>query len=160
MNRDLLWDDRRKPGGARVIAYAGPRATSTRFGAGFLFVVSSLAFMWMTHKHVDGPPWIQVMLGVFVAFGVAVVAVSWPGSSRGRIEVSSSKLRFVGRDLFGADIELAARDVASFTSDTHPFRVYASMRSGVRIKIATFATLDAANEMVRELDALLASLGT
>jgi len=160
VERDLVWDDRRKPGGARIIAYAGPRASSTRFGAGLLFAISSLAFVWLIHKHIsEQPPWVFVIVALGFFAGAAVAAVSWPGSSRGRLEIAGGKLRFVSRGLFEGDIELAAAQIASFTSDTvesATCRVYAAMHSGVRVKLATYGTLDAANEMVRELEQALA----
>lgn len=160
--RAIAWDERRKPGGARAIAYAGPRASPTRFGAGALFVVSSLAFLFIAHRNVKQyPPWVDVMLGTFAVAGLAVAAASAPGSSRGRIEISNAKMRFVGRGIFAPDIDVAIANVVSFSADTNAegrYRVYAFMRNNVRVRLATFATVDAANDMVHELDQLLASL--
>ena len=149
--RDLAWDERRRPGGARAIAYAGPRASTTRFGAGLLFAVSSLAFVWTVHRHVERyPPWVEAMLGAFVLAGLAVAAVSSPGSSHGRIEVSQAKMRFANRGVFAGDVDVSLADVVSFSADASAegrYCVYAAMRSSVRVKLATFGTLAAANEM-------------
>lgn len=162
VTRDLAWEERRKPGGVRVIAYAGPRASPTRFGAGLLFVVSSLAFLWIAHRHVkEYPPWVEVMLIGFVIAGLAAAALSAPGSARGRIEILDASMRFVSRGFLAGDIDVAVANVVGFSADTSAegrYRVYAFLRSSVRVKLATFATRDAANEMVRELEQLLASM--
>jgi hypothetical protein len=160
--RDLVWEERRKPGGARAIAYAGPRASPTRFGAGLLFVVSSIAFLWLAHRHVkEYPPWVDVMLVTFVICGLVIAALSSPGSSHGRIEIANANMRFVSRGIFAGDVDVAIAHVVSFSADTSSegrYRVYAFMRNNVRVRLATFATLNAANEMVGELDQLLASI--
>lgn len=159
--RDLAWEERRKPGGARAIAYAGPRSSTTRFGAGLLFVVSSFCFLWIVHRHIERyPPWIDVLLGGFVVAGIAVAALSSPGSAHGRIEIANGKMRFVNRGIFAGDVDVAIGEVVSFSADTSEgrYRVYAFMRNNTRVKLATFGTLPAANEMVGELDQLLAAV--
>jgi hypothetical protein len=160
--RDLVWEERRKLGGVRAVAYAGPSSSLTRFGAGLLFVVSSLAFVWIGRRFVkEYPPWVNVVLGGLAIAGLAVAALSAPGSAHGRIEISQAKLRFVSRGVFAPDVDIAIANVVSFSADTNAegrYRVYAFMRNNVRVQLATFATLGAANEMVSELDQLLDSL--
>jgi hypothetical protein len=161
-SRDLVWEERRKPGGARSIVYAGVRSSTTRFGAGVLFVVSSFALLWLAHRHVkEYPRWVDVVLVSFVLAGLAAAAFSSPGSAHGRIEITGGKMRFVSRGALAGDVEVEIANTVGFAADTNAegrYRVHACLRNSVRIQLATFGTLDAANEMVRELDQLLASL--
>ena len=90
--RDLVWEERRKPGGARTIVYAGTRSATTRFGAAMLFVVSSLALLWLARRHVEEyPRWVDVVLVTFAIAGLAAAALSSPGSAHGRTEMVDGK---------------------------------------------------------------------
>jgi hypothetical protein len=161
---DLAWDERRRPGGVRVIAYAGPRATTTRFGAGLLVAVCAAGFLWIARRHVAReepyPPWVDVLLIMLFIAGVVVALVSAPGSPRGRIELVENKLQFIERGFFAGSVDVVIRDVAGFSADgsLDRYNVYATLRSSVRVKLATFGTLNAANEMVAALEALAMSL--
>jgi len=162
VTRDLVWEERRKPGGARAIAYAGTRSSTTRFGAAMLFVVSSLALLWLARRHVgEYPRWVDVVLIMFAIAGLAAAALSSPGSAHGRIEMVDAKMRFVSRGILAGDVEVAVASVVGFSADVNAegrYRVNAFLRDSARVHLATFGTLAAANEMVRELDQLLTSL--
>ena len=160
--RELVWEERRKPGGVRVIAYAGPRSSTTRFGAAWLFIVATIGLLWIANRFVkDYPPWVNVVLVGFLVAGLAAAFLSSQGSAQGRIEITESKLHFSNRGLFAPTVDVTIANVVSFSADTNAegrYRVYVFMRNGGRIQLATFATLGAANEMVHELDQLVASL--
>lgn len=158
---EIVWDDRRKAGGARTIVYAGPRASATRSSAGVLFAICSGAFVWAGHKHLSEQPlWILAVFAMFGVVGLAVAAASWPGSSGGRIEVKPGKLRFVNRGVLTADVELTLANVAGFSVGGSLLdqrqHVFASMRTSARVKLATFDTVTAANALVHALDQLAA----
>lgn len=145
-----------------MIAYAGPGSSTTRFGAAWLFVVSTVGLLWIGNRFVkEYPPWVNVVLVGFLLAGLAAAALSSRGSAHGRIEISATKLRFVSRGAFAPDVDVDVPNVVSFSADTNAegrYRVFAFMRTGGRIQLATFGTLGAANEMVHELDQLVASL--
>jgi hypothetical protein len=161
-----------------TVTFDGPAVSRSVLWAGITAAACAAFFgylVWYAPRRTPLPSfmWFKLAPLLLIAAAIALVWRGIPGASAGRIDVVGGRFRLVATRGFGSSIDVSLGDIDYFAGagddqaidqakpispEWDRFRVFAYLRDGRRVAVATFREPEPALFMAQRLDALMERL--